>query len=141
MFSAWDVQLSRPDQTRHISVDQRSLGFAAIDGSAWILGWKPIGRLRTCQPLSWKMRWTVFLLNPSNHATVRYPKNHQTSGRLSKKKHSGRTAGAMYSMSFADTPQAKKLSRHCRTTMTIRSISWRASATDKPNREDWDKRL
>ena len=41
------------------------------------------------------------------------------SGRLSRKKHSGKIAGAMYSISFLDTPQARKLSRHCRTTMTI----------------------
>lgn len=47
----------------------------------------------------------------------------QASGRLSKKKHSGKIAGAMYSMSFADTPQAKKLSRHCRMTATMSSIA------------------
>jgi len=47
----------------------------------------------------------------------------QTSGRLSKKKHSGKMAGAMYSISSVDTPQARKLSRRCRTTTTIRSIS------------------
>ncbi|MCY1380125.1 hypothetical protein D9M69_679150 [compost metagenome] len=69
------VQPSRPAQTRHISVAQRSLGALAAEGSDWIRGLKPTGRLRTCQPLSWKMRCTVFLLNPSRCATVRYPKD------------------------------------------------------------------
>ena len=41
------------------------------EGKAWMRGLKPTGRLRTCQPLIWKMRCTVFLLNPSRCATVR----------------------------------------------------------------------
>lgn len=40
-----------------------------------------------------------------------------------KKKQSGGMAGAMWSMSLTDTPQAKKPSRQCRTTSTSRSIS------------------
>ena len=38
----------------------------ATDGIAWIRGLKPIGRLRTCQPISWNTRCTVFLLNPTD---------------------------------------------------------------------------
>lgn len=34
---------------------------------------KPTGRFFTCQPLSWKIRCTVFLLKSSRCATVRYP--------------------------------------------------------------------
>lgn len=30
-----------------------------------------MGRFRTCQPLIWKMRCTVFLLKPRSQATVR----------------------------------------------------------------------
>ena len=43
----------------------------ATDGKASIRGRWPMARLRTCQPLSWKMRCTVFLFMPSNPATVR----------------------------------------------------------------------
>ncbi len=60
-----------PPQIRHMSVAQRSLGALATDGSDWIQGRKPTGRLRTCQPLSWKTRCTVFLVSPSRCATVR----------------------------------------------------------------------
>ncbi|CFO05214.1 Uncharacterised protein [Bordetella pertussis] len=52
-------------------MDQRSLGIVATDGSAWMRGLKPIGRLRTCQPINWNTRCTVFLLNPNRCATVR----------------------------------------------------------------------
>ncbi|WP_285675102.1 hypothetical protein [Paralimibaculum aggregatum] len=37
-------------------------------------GRAPTGRFRTCQPLIWKIRCTVFLLKPSSQATVRQPK-------------------------------------------------------------------
>ena len=50
------VQPSRPAQTRHRSVDQRSFGAFATEGTASMRGRMPTGRLRTCQPLSWKMR-------------------------------------------------------------------------------------
>src|SRR3546814_2492655 len=62
---------SRPAQMQHRSVDHRSLGAAATEGMAWIRGLKPMARFFTCQPLSWKMRCTVFLLKPSRYATVR----------------------------------------------------------------------
>ena len=39
--------------------------------TAAMRGRMPIGRLRTCQPLIWKMRCTVFLLKPRSQATVR----------------------------------------------------------------------
>nr|WP_268892044.1 DUF2793 domain-containing protein [Cereibacter sphaeroides] len=65
------AQPSRPAQTRQRSVDHRSLGAWATEGTASILGRIPIWRFRTCQPLIWKMRWTVFLLKPSSQATVR----------------------------------------------------------------------
>ena len=58
-----------------MSIAQRSLGIFATEGSAWIRGLKPTGRLRTCQPLSPKMPYTVLLLKPSKRATVRYPKD------------------------------------------------------------------
>lgn len=54
-------QSSRPPQTQHKSVDQRSSGWVATEGSALIWGCMPIVRLRICQPFSWKMRCTVFL--------------------------------------------------------------------------------
>ena len=69
--SASVSQPSRPPQIRHRSVAQRWFGAVATDGKAWIRGRMPIARLRTCQPLSWKMRCTVFLFMPSNPATVR----------------------------------------------------------------------
>lgn len=59
MTSASAAQPSRPAQIRHRSVDQRSLGALATDGNAWILGRIPMARLRTYQPLIWKMCWTV----------------------------------------------------------------------------------
>ena len=37
-------------------------------------GHMPTARLRTCQPLIWKIRCTVFLLKPKSHATVRLAK-------------------------------------------------------------------
>jgi hypothetical protein len=43
---------SRPAHTRPKSVGQRSLGIGATDGTAWMRGLKPIGRLRTCQPIN-----------------------------------------------------------------------------------------
>lgn len=67
-------QPSHPVQTRHRSVDQRSFGAAATDGIASIRGRMPIGRLRTCQPVIWKILCTVFLLKPRIQATVRSPK-------------------------------------------------------------------
>ena len=51
-----------------------SLGAVATDGKAWILGLNPTGRLRTCQPMIWKTRCTVFLFMSNRWATVRYPK-------------------------------------------------------------------
>lgn len=69
--SASVFQPSRPAQTRQRSVDQRSFGAVATEGTASMRGRMPIGRLRTCQPLIRKMRWTVFLLKPKSQATVR----------------------------------------------------------------------
>src|SRR5690606_16563904 len=66
-------QPSRPPQTRHRSVAQRWSGAVATEGKDWIRGRLPTARLRTCQPLSWKIRCTVFLFIPSRPATVRYP--------------------------------------------------------------------
>ena len=43
----------------------------ATDGKAWMRGRRPTARLRTCHPLSWKIRCTVFLFMPSSPATVR----------------------------------------------------------------------
>jgi hypothetical protein len=54
-----------------VVVAQRSSGARATEGKAWMRGLKPTGRLRTCQPLSWKMRCTVFLLNPSKCVNAR----------------------------------------------------------------------
>lgn len=71
MTKASDAQPSSPAQIRHRSVDQRSFGALATEGKAWMRGRMPIARLRTCQPWIWKMRCTVFLLNPSRCATVR----------------------------------------------------------------------
>jgi hypothetical protein len=53
------------------SVAQRWLGARATNGNAFTGGRKPIGRFFTCQPLSWKMRRTVFLLKSNRCATVR----------------------------------------------------------------------
>ncbi len=48
-----DVALpSLPDQTRQMSVDQRSFEALATEGTASMRGCMPMGRLRTCQPLS-----------------------------------------------------------------------------------------
>jgi hypothetical protein len=69
--SARAPQPSRPAQIRHRSVDHRSLGAVATEDSASMRGLNQIVRFFTCQPLSWKMRCTVFLLNPSRWATVR----------------------------------------------------------------------
>ena len=49
-------QPSLPPQTRARSVDHRSFGFSASEGSASIRGRAPVGRLRACQPLIWKTR-------------------------------------------------------------------------------------
>lgn len=70
---------SRPAQTRHISVDPRSFGAVATDGMACTRGRKPIGRFRTRQPINRKIRCTVFLLNPSKCASVRYPNDGDSS--------------------------------------------------------------
>lgn len=49
---ARDAQPSLPVQTRARSVDQRSFGAAATEGTASIRGRMPMARLRTCQPLA-----------------------------------------------------------------------------------------
>jgi hypothetical protein len=49
------VPMSTDDLLR-ARLAQRSSGAVATDGKAWIRGRKPTGRLRTCQPLIWKMR-------------------------------------------------------------------------------------
>lgn len=69
--NASEAQPSFKVQTRARSVDQRSFGAAATEGTAWIRGRMPTARFLTCQPLIWKIRCTVFLLKPSSHATVR----------------------------------------------------------------------
>lgn len=66
-------QSSRLAHTRRRSVAQRSFDAVATEGSVWTSGRNPIGRLFLCQPRRWKMRCTVFLLNPSRAATVRQP--------------------------------------------------------------------
>lgn len=57
-----------------------------------------------------------------------------------KKKQSGGMAGAMWSMSLTDTPQAKKSSRQCRTHRRV-DRSPRASPADKPKRPACDRRF
>jgi hypothetical protein len=69
------------------------------------------------------------------------PRGPQPRGGFSKKKHSGRNACAMYSMSFADTPQAWKWSRQARTVVTTLSISTLAASTLSPKRSHWVSRL
>lgn len=59
MTRASVVQPSVPTQTRARSVDQRSFVAVVTEGSASIRGRAPTGRLRTCQPLSRKIRCTV----------------------------------------------------------------------------------
>jgi hypothetical protein len=56
-----------------ISVAQRSFGRSASDNKALIRGLKPPGRFLTLQPLLWKIRCTVFLLQSSRCANVRVP--------------------------------------------------------------------
>ena len=52
MTRASVAQPSRPAQIRHMSLDQRSFGALATDGTASMRGRMPTGRFRTCQPLS-----------------------------------------------------------------------------------------
>ena len=56
MTRAKVCQPSRPAQTRQRSVAPRTFGVVATDGSASIRGRCPMALLRTCQPLSWKIR-------------------------------------------------------------------------------------
>ncbi len=54
MTRASTAQPSRPLQTRHRSVAQRSFGAAATEGMACTRGRKPTGRFFTCHRFSWK---------------------------------------------------------------------------------------
>ena len=65
----------------------------------------------------------------------------QSTNGFSKKKLSGRNAGAMYSISFADTPQAWKWSRQARRVVTIFSISALAASALSPKRPHCESRL
>jgi hypothetical protein len=60
---------------------------------------------------------------------------------LSKKKHSGRNAGAMVSISFAATPAARNRSRQVLTAATTVSISFLAASVLSPKRWQSESRL
>ncbi|WP_268236923.1 hypothetical protein [Salipiger profundus] len=60
-----------PSREVHSRRPRLSSGAAATDGTAWMRGRMPTARLRTCQPLIWNIRCTVFLLKPRSQATVR----------------------------------------------------------------------
>lgn len=46
--------ITRAIVVQHMSVAQRSFAALATEGRDWILGLKPTGHFRTCQPFTWK---------------------------------------------------------------------------------------
>lgn len=72
--NAGEAQPSLPAQARARSVDQRSFGAVATEGTASMRGRMPTARLRTCQPLSWSEASNAIgsreMLNPLDRVLV-----------------------------------------------------------------------
>ena len=63
----FEATLCRPPRARHRSGALRGFGALATEGKAWRC---PSARLRTCQLLSWKIRYRVFFFIPNSPTTV-----------------------------------------------------------------------